>query len=79
MSLFKRKPKCITIEDLENMLKEKDSETATALRTFIYNYKKEIADEEERERLTIAHFKSLGIPEDALYSDVRDDINCQRL
>jgi hypothetical protein len=69
----------ITIEDLESLLKEKDSETANALRNFIYNYKKEIADEEEKEQLTIEHFKSLGIPESALYSEVRDDINCQRL
>lgn len=69
----------ITIEDLESLLKEKDSETANALRNFIYNYKKERADEEEKEQLTLEHFKSLGIPESALYSEVRDDINCQRL
>lgn len=69
----------IAIEDLEGLLKENDSETANALRNYIYKYKKEIADEEEKEKLTLEHFKSLGIPEDALYSEVEDDINCQRL
>lgn len=69
----------ITIEDLEELLKENDSETANALRNYIHHYKKEIADEEEKEKLTLEHFKSLGIPEEALYSEVRDDINCQRL
>lgn len=79
MSLFNKKPRKITLEELEELLKEKDSDTGSALRTYIYNYKKEIANEEEKEKLALEHFKGLGIPEEALYSEIHDDINCQRL
>lgn len=67
------------IEDLESLVTESDSKTASALRNYIHNYKKEIAEEEERKRSTLERFKSMGIPESALYSEVKDDINCQRL
>ena len=71
--------KDITIEDLESLVTESDSKTANALRSYINNYKKEIAEEEERKRSTLERFKSIGIPESALYSEIKDDVNCQRL